>query len=121
MRNNPIFLHSVRLLEFQCGPCRGLQDVFQQKRRALMQRSSQRVEEIKAKRALGKLQSHIQTQSEAGEQSEGSQTADSCKAKLESQQKSCSKSNGRQAEQHQSTVKSGKSEQKKTQSAAPGI
>nr|XP_040030601.1 uncharacterized protein cep295 isoform X2 [Gasterosteus aculeatus aculeatus] len=39
----------VKLLEFQWGPGKDLQEVHQQKRRALLQRSSRRVEEIKVK------------------------------------------------------------------------
>ncbi|XP_047247380.1 uncharacterized protein cep295 isoform X2 [Girardinichthys multiradiatus] len=40
-------------LVFQWSPIRDLQDVFQQKRQALIQRSNRRVEELKAKRSVG--------------------------------------------------------------------
>ncbi|XP_052323839.1 centrosomal protein of 295 kDa isoform X2 [Oncorhynchus keta] len=42
--------HAVMLLEFQSCPSVNLQEAFQQKRRALIQRSARRVEEIQAKR-----------------------------------------------------------------------
>lgn len=46
---NVISLDPVKLLEFQWGLGKDLQEVHQQKRRALLQRSSRRVEEIKVK------------------------------------------------------------------------
>ncbi|AWO98548.1 putative centrosomal protein KIAA1731 -like [Scophthalmus maximus] len=49
--------HRVMFLEVQWGPSQGLQDVNEQKRRSLLQRSSRRVEVIKAKVALEKNQS----------------------------------------------------------------
>lgn len=42
--------HAVMLLEFQSCPSVNLQEAFQQKRSALIQRSARRVEEIQAKR-----------------------------------------------------------------------
>ncbi|KAM6932934.1 uncharacterized protein cep295 [Xenentodon cancila] len=48
--------HPVSVLEFQWGPGRGLQEVSEQRRRALLQRSNRRVEEIKAKGAGGRGQ-----------------------------------------------------------------
>lgn len=116
-------LHSVTLLEIQWGPSRGLQDVCQHKHRALLQRSSHRVEEIKAKRALGKIQSDIQAPSEARKQSKAKDCHPpvTCKAKSEPQHKTNAKSKGGRAEQHQTTVKSGLIKQKTAQLPAPGI
>ncbi|XP_044058281.1 centrosomal protein of 295 kDa isoform X2 [Siniperca chuatsi] len=107
--------HPVMLMEFQWGPSRDLQEVYQQKRRALLQRSSRRVEEIKAKGALAK----IQAPSEARKQSKDSQPA-TCKAKTKSepQHKTNTKSKGGQAE-HQTTEKSGFITQKKPQLPPP--
>lgn len=113
----------MTLLEFQWGPSGGLEEVCQQKRRALLQRSSQRVEEIKAKRGLAKTQPEIQAPSKAREQSK---TKDSksvtCKSKTKSdhQHKTNTKSKGEQAEQHQ-TEKSGFIKQKRPQLPPPGI
>ncbi|XP_045929282.1 centrosomal protein of 295 kDa isoform X2 [Micropterus dolomieu] len=111
----------VTLLEFQWGPSGGLEEVCQQKRRALLQRSSQRVEEIKAKRGLAKSQPEIQAPSKAREQSK---TKDSksvtCKSKTKSdhQHKTNTKSKGEQAEHHQ-TEKSGFIKQKRPQLPPP--
>ncbi|KAK1899548.1 Centrosomal protein of 295 kDa [Dissostichus eleginoides] len=55
----------------QCGPGRGVTEVQQQRLRALQQRSSLRVEEIKARRALAKVKPEIQGPSEAREKSKG--------------------------------------------------
>ncbi|XP_037828945.1 centrosomal protein of 295 kDa isoform X3 [Kryptolebias marmoratus] len=75
--------HSGTTLEFQWGPSKDLQDVFQQKRSALLQRSNRRVEELKAK----------------GAQSRGTEPV-TCKAKTTSQpQKNCSRAKGGQAAQ----------------------
>uniref|UniRef100_A0A1A7YQM1 Uncharacterized protein n=1 Tax=Iconisemion striatum TaxID=60296 RepID=A0A1A7YQM1_9TELE len=46
----------VTVLEFEWGPSEDLQDVFQQRRAALLLRSNRRVEEIKAKGACAKSQ-----------------------------------------------------------------
>lgn len=99
------FIHSVTLLEIQWVPDGGLQEVFQQKRRALIQRSTHRIEEIKAKRALAK------TRPESREKSKDSQPV-SCKSKT--------KSKGGRAEQNQTTETSGL-KQKKPQLPPPGI
>lgn len=99
------FIHSVTLLEIQWVPDGGLQEVFQQKRRALIQRSTHRIEEIKAKRALSK------TRPESREKSKDSQPV-SCKSKT--------KSKGGRAEQNQTTETSGL-KQKKPQLPPPGI
>ncbi len=112
-------LHSVTLLEFQWGPNLGLQEVYQQRRRALLQRSSRRVEEIKAK-GLAK----IQAPSEAREQSKAKESQPvTCKAKTKSEPrcKTNTKSKGGQAEPHQTTEKSGFIKQKKPQLPPPGI
>lgn len=111
-------------LDFQWGASRGLQEVNQQKRNALLQRSSRRVEDIKAKGALAKIHSKIQAPSEGREQSkaEESQLA-ACKAKTKSepQHKTNKKSKGGQVEQQQTTEKSGFIKQKKPQFPPPGI
>ncbi|KAF7651379.1 hypothetical protein LDENG_00111830 [Lucifuga dentata] len=59
--------HTAILLEFDCSPNRGLQETFQHKCRVLLQRSSRRVEEIKAKKAHIKAQSEVQGPSKAKE------------------------------------------------------
>ncbi|XP_030253003.1 centrosomal protein of 295 kDa isoform X2 [Sparus aurata] len=87
----------VTLLEIQWVPDGGLQEVFQQKRRALIQRSTHRIEEIKAKRALSK------TRPESREKSKDSQPV-SCKSKT--------KSKGGRAEQNQTTETSGLKQKK---------
>ncbi|XP_051254471.1 uncharacterized protein cep295 isoform X8 [Dicentrarchus labrax] len=110
------------LLEFQWGPIRGSQEVDQQKRRALLQRSSRRVEEIKAKRALAKMLPESRAPPEAREQSEakGSQPV-TCKGKTKSepQHEINTKSKGGQTQQQQTTEKSGFIKQKKAQLPPP--
>ncbi|XP_040902301.1 centrosomal protein of 295 kDa isoform X1 [Toxotes jaculatrix] len=64
----------VMFLEFQWGPNRGLQEVNQQKYRALLQRSSCRVENIKAKGAVAKIQPEIQAPPEAREKSKAEES-----------------------------------------------
>ncbi|XP_074534904.1 uncharacterized protein cep295 isoform X2 [Halichoeres trimaculatus] len=61
--------HPETLLDVQWGPGRSLQDVCQQKCRALLLRSSQRVEAVKAKAALAKKQPKIQKPPKARETS----------------------------------------------------
>ena len=51
-------------LEFQCNATSGLQEAFQKKRMALLQRSTRRVEEIKAKRDQTKAQTEVKVQPE---------------------------------------------------------
>ncbi|GAA6223572.1 centrosomal protein of 295 kDa [Lates japonicus] len=115
-------MHPVMFLDFQWGASRGVQEVNQQKCNALLQRSSRRVEDIKAKGALAKIQSKIQAPSEGREQSkaEESQLA-ACKAKTKSepQHKTNKKSKGGQVEQQQTTEKSGFIKQKKPQLPPP--
>ncbi|XP_071351833.1 centrosomal protein of 295 kDa isoform X2 [Trachinotus anak] len=112
--------HPVTFLEFQWGPSRGLQEVNQQKRRALLQRSSRRMEDIKAKGALAKIQDEIQAPSEAREQSKAEQCQPvTCKAKTKSEpQHKTNKSKGGQTEQQQ-TEKSGFIKQRKPQLPPP--
>ncbi|KAL0973354.1 hypothetical protein UPYG_G00202380 [Umbra pygmaea] len=59
--------HAVMLLEFQPCSSVNLQEAFQQKRRALIQRSARRVEEIQAKRAEPKAKTNTRTQSDPTE------------------------------------------------------
>ncbi|KAI9536922.1 hypothetical protein NQZ68_030146 [Dissostichus eleginoides] len=90
----------------QCGPGRGVTEVQQQRLRALQQRSSLRVEEIKARRALAKVKPEIQGPSEAREKSKGKASPPgTCKAnkKSEPQQKPNAKVKGGQAELHPTT------------------
>ncbi|XP_064831222.1 uncharacterized protein LOC135546589 [Oncorhynchus masou masou] len=54
--------HAVMLLEFQSCPSMNLQEAFQQKRRALIQRSARRVEEIQAKMAEAKANTRAQSE-----------------------------------------------------------
>lgn len=61
--------YPVMLLEFHWGPSTAKQEALQQKCRALHQSSLQRVEEIKAKRALAKAKSEGQGQSQTKTQS----------------------------------------------------
>ncbi|TDH15402.1 hypothetical protein EPR50_G00030590 [Perca flavescens] len=114
---------SVKLLEFQWGPSRGLQEVHHEKRRALLQRSSRRVEEIKAKATRAKIQPEVQAPSVAGEQSKAKESQPvTCKekSKTEPQHKTSTKSKGGQAELHQTTEKSGFIKPKKPQLPPPG-
>ncbi|XP_033988661.1 uncharacterized protein cep295 [Trematomus bernacchii] len=90
----------------QCGPGRGVTEVQQQRLRALQQRSSLRVEEIKARRALAKVKPEIQGPSEAREESKGKASPPgTCKAnkKSEPQQKPNAKVKGGGAELHPTT------------------
>ncbi|XP_041727185.2 centrosomal protein of 295 kDa isoform X1 [Coregonus clupeaformis] len=59
--------HAVMLLEFQSCPSVNLQEAFQQKRRALIQRSARRVEEIQAKRAEARAKANTRAQSDTTE------------------------------------------------------
>ncbi|XP_038830348.1 centrosomal protein of 295 kDa-like isoform X1 [Salvelinus namaycush] len=54
--------HAVMLLEFQSCPSVNLQEAFQEKRRALIQRSAHRVEEIQAKTAEAKANTRAQSE-----------------------------------------------------------
>ncbi|KAM4566337.1 uncharacterized protein cep295 isoform 2-T2 [Odontesthes bonariensis] len=100
--------HRVAVLEFQWGS--SLQDVCQQKRSALLQRSVRRVEEIKAKRTRAKSRCEIQGPSKGDQpKAKGAETVTSTpKTKPEPQPKT-NKSNGGQAAQ------------KKPQLPPPGI
>ncbi|XP_041797112.1 centrosomal protein of 295 kDa-like isoform X2 [Chelmon rostratus] len=100
------------MLQFEWGPSRGLQDVHQQKRRALLQRSSHRVEEIKARRALAKIQHEIQAASGAKEQSKARPATCKAKTKSEPQHETNTKTKGGQREQ-QNNENSGFIKQKK--------
>ncbi|XP_073340063.1 uncharacterized protein cep295 isoform X3 [Pagrus major] len=108
----------VTLLEIQWVSDGGLQEVFQQKRRALIQRSSHRMKEIKAKRALSKTPPEVRAPSEAREKSKDSQPV-SCKSKSKSEPQHKTKSKGGQAEQNQTTETSGLIKQKKPQLPPP--
>ncbi|XP_076591283.1 centrosomal protein 295 isoform X2 [Chaetodon auriga] len=103
--------HPVMLLEFEWGPSRGLQDVHQQRRRALLQRSSNRVQEIKARGARAKIQPEIQT--EAREQSTAQPVTCKARTKSEPQHGTKTRTKGGQAEQHQTTESSDLHKQKK--------
>ncbi|XP_056297464.1 uncharacterized protein cep295 isoform X2 [Pseudoliparis swirei] len=106
----------VTLLDFQWGSSR-LQEVHQQKRSALLQRSSRRVEEIKAKGALAKVQPEIRVPAEAREQpvAKGSKPVP-CKAKMsETRHQADTESKGTRAE------KSGSIKQKKPQLLPPVV
>uniref|UniRef100_A0A4W5M869 Uncharacterized protein n=1 Tax=Hucho hucho TaxID=62062 RepID=A0A4W5M869_9TELE len=59
--------HAVMLLEFQSCPSVNLQEAFQQKRRALIQRSARRVEEIQAKRDEARANTITRAQSDITE------------------------------------------------------
>ncbi|KAM6931874.1 uncharacterized protein cep295 isoform 2-T2 [Lycodopsis pacificus] len=106
------------LLAFQWGPSRDLQEVHQQKRRPLLQRSSRRVEIIKAKGALAKVQPEISAPSEAREQSIAKESKP-VPSKAETQHKTNTKSKGGQAEPHQTTERSGSIEQRRPQLLPP--
>lgn len=121
-------LHAVMLLEFHWGPGGGLQDVHQQKRRALLQKSSQRVKEIKAKGALAKTQREVRAPCETREKSEGKPAACQAKTKsgpqdLKRNVKTHIKSKGEKAEQaaDKTTEKSVFIKQRKPQLPPPGI
>ncbi|TKS80614.1 Centrosomal protein of 295 kDa [Collichthys lucidus] len=104
----------VTFLEFQWGPSRDLQQVYQQKRQALLQRSSHRVEEIKSRRDRPKVQPEVQAPPREQPKAKDSQPV-SCKSKTrtEPQPKTNTKSEGGRAEQ-QTSDKSG-FKQKKVQ------
>ncbi|XP_064841246.1 uncharacterized protein cep295 isoform X1 [Oncorhynchus masou masou] len=59
--------HAVMLLEFQSCPSVNLQEAFQQKCRALIQRSARRVEEIQAKRDEARANTTTRAQSDINE------------------------------------------------------
>ncbi|KAM6987529.1 uncharacterized protein cep295 [Tautogolabrus adspersus] len=114
--------HPGMLLEFQWGVGGSLQDVSQHKRRALIQRSSRRVEEIKAKAVLAKIQPKIQVPSKARELSiakESHPVTRKAKTKSESQHKANTNLMGGPAEQHRTTETSGFHNQKKAQCPLP--
>lgn len=74
------------LLEFDWTSDSDLQEVQQQKRRALLQRSSRRVEELKAKAALAKTQVEFQAPFKPRERSAAvASPADTCKGGTKSQ------------------------------------
>ncbi|XP_027135702.1 centrosomal protein of 295 kDa isoform X2 [Larimichthys crocea] len=104
----------VTFLEFQWGPSQDLQQVYQQKRQALLQRSSHRVEEIKSRRDGPKVQPEVQAPPREQSKAKDSQPV-SCKSKTktEPQPKTNTKSEGGRAEQ-QTSDKSG-FKQKKVQ------
>ncbi|XP_026226538.1 centrosomal protein of 295 kDa isoform X2 [Anabas testudineus] len=114
--------HPVKFLEFQWGPSRDLQEeVYQQKRTVLLQKLSHRMEEIKAKGALTKIQPKNHDSSAVREPSkpEGSQPL-TCKTKTKSgPQLKTHKSKGRPSEQRRTTEKPGFIEQKKPQPLPP--
>ncbi|XP_069569106.1 uncharacterized protein cep295 [Brachyistius frenatus] len=113
--------HPVTVLEFQWGPSRDLQQVYQKKRRALLQRSNRRVEEVKAKGALAKIQLETRTPSEAREQCKAKEAPpDTCRTNTKSEppHKTDTKPKGGQAA-HQTTKKSTFIKQKKPQLQPP--
>nr|XP_046245960.1 centrosomal protein of 295 kDa [Scatophagus argus] len=113
--------HPVTLLQFQWGPSGGLQEeACQRRRRALLQRSSHRVEEIKARRTRVRIHPEIQAGGQEQSEAQASQVPLTCKAKTraETQHKSKTKSEGGQAEQHQTDKRSGFSKQRKFNSSA---
>lgn len=118
---NIVNLRTLASLDSQCGPGRGVAEVLQQRLRALQQRSSLRVEEIKARRALAKVKPEIQGPSEAREKSAGKASPPgSCKAnrKSEPQQKPNAQV---KAELHPTTEEWDIITQKKTPHPPPGI
>ncbi|XP_072248142.1 uncharacterized protein cep295 [Leuresthes tenuis] len=86
-----------QVLEFQWGS--SLQDVFQQKRSALLQRSVRRVEEIKAKRALAKSRCEIQAPSKGGHPAAKGAEMVTCTPEAKSELHHKTKSNGGRAAQ----------------------
>uniref|UniRef100_UPI003AAB0394 uncharacterized protein cep295 n=1 Tax=Centroberyx gerrardi TaxID=166262 RepID=UPI003AAB0394 len=115
---------AATLLEFGWSPSGGLQEAFQQKRSALLQRSSRRVEQIK--RAAAKTQPEVQGPSEGQRRSKAEEPRPiSCKAKTKSepQLKTNTKTKGEQAEDQTPEtarfVTVGSSKQKKTQLPPP--
>ncbi|XP_070826236.1 uncharacterized protein cep295 [Chaetodon trifascialis] len=110
--------HPVRLLQFEWGPSRGLQDVHQQRRRALLQRSSRRVQEIKARGARAKIQPEVQT--EAREPSKAQPVTCKAKTKSEPQHETKTRTKGGQAEQRPTTESSDLHRQKKPPLPPPG-
>lgn len=109
----------MTFLEFQWGPSQDLQQVYQQKRQALLQRSSHRVEEIKSRRDGPKVQPEVQAPPREQSKAKDSQPV-SCKSKTktEPQPKTNTKSEGGRAEQ-QTSDKSG-FKQKKVQCRPSG-
>ncbi|KAG7234904.1 hypothetical protein INR49_003641 [Caranx melampygus] len=96
--------HQVTLQRFEWGPSGGLQQVNQQKRTTLLQRSARRVEAIKAKGALARMKSGNQTSSETREKSKAGKcqpVSSETKTEPERQHGSNHKVKGRRAEQQQ--------------------
>ncbi|XP_029923683.1 centrosomal protein of 295 kDa isoform X3 [Myripristis murdjan] len=78
--------HTATLLEFEWSPSGVPAETIQQKRRALLQRSSHRVQEIKAKRAQAKSQAEVRGPSEAQERTKPREARPaSCEAKTKSE------------------------------------
>ncbi|XP_054650510.1 centrosomal protein of 295 kDa [Dunckerocampus dactyliophorus] len=84
--------HAGTLLEFNWGPSRDLQGVLEQKRNALLERSTRRVEELKAKAALVRTGQHSKAAVELGVRSE-EQPPVLCKAKIRREVQHDTKSN----------------------------
>lgn len=77
---------AATLLEFEWSPSGVPAEAIQQKRRALLQRSSHRVQEIKAKRAQAKSRAEVRGPSEAQERSKAKEARPtSCEAKTKSE------------------------------------
>ncbi|XP_061828477.1 uncharacterized protein cep295 isoform X4 [Nerophis lumbriciformis] len=95
--------HSGTLLEFNKDPDKDIQGFYEQKRKALLERSTRRAEELKAKAALARTGRQSQTALELGAQS-GEYS--SCKAKTPREIQQDSKTN---------TAKSTMSKQQKPQ------
>ncbi|KAK2913060.1 hypothetical protein Q8A73_007173 [Channa argus] len=93
-------LQPVKFLEFQWCPSRDLPEVYQKNCKDLHQKSCLRVEKIKAKRALAKIQPETQALSAARQQSEANESQP-LKIKSGPQQKTKNKSKAGQTEQHQ--------------------
>ncbi|XP_034556597.1 centrosomal protein of 295 kDa isoform X2 [Notolabrus celidotus] len=106
------------LLEIQWGPTESQQEVCQQKCKALLQRSSRRVEEIKAKAARAKKQPKIQVPSKARERPAAQEPQQvTCRAKTKPEGLTKTKRNP--PEQHRAAETSGFNNQKKPQHAFP--
>uniref|UniRef100_UPI0037E7F921 neurofilament medium polypeptide-like n=1 Tax=Semicossyphus pulcher TaxID=241346 RepID=UPI0037E7F921 len=113
---------SAMLLELQWDVGESIQEACQQKRRALLHRSSRRVEEIKAKAALAKIQPKIQVPAEASKQSKAKESqpvASKAKTKSDSQLKTKAKPKGGSAELHRPSDTTGSSNQKRQQHPLP--
>ncbi|XP_076001882.1 centrosomal protein 295 isoform X3 [Genypterus blacodes] len=90
--------YSVMFLDFEGGPSRDLQKAFQHKRQALLQRSSNRVDEIKEKRTRTKAQPKIQCPYEPrGQCSIKDPQPISCRPKTKTESQMKSKLRGGQA------------------------